>query len=78
MPSLLLHRMALSERVGGLEDYPMGEIVHFDFARRVKISREEYLRGADRCERAAMTQDRDTARVLRGLARQYRQQGGGA
>lgn len=55
----------------------MGEVLHIDFARRVKISAGEYLRGADRCERAALTQDRDTAATLRRLAAHYRQQGGG-
>lgn len=56
----------------------MGDVIFYCFGRRVEISRDEYLRGAERCERAAETQDRDTARVLRRLARQYRQQGMGA
>jgi len=55
----------------------MGDVIRVCFERRVRITRDEYLRGADRCERAAETQDRDTARTLRRLARHYRQQGGG-
>lgn len=56
----------------------MGDVIYMSFRRRVQISREEYMRGADRCELKALTQDRDTARVLRGLARHYRQLAEGA
>lgn len=53
----------------------MGDVIRVNF-RKVRISREEYLRGADRCERTAMTQDRKTAAALRRLARSYRHRAG--
>lgn len=61
----------------GLGDDEMGRVIYMSFGRRVQISRDEYLRGADRCERAALTQDTQTARTLRKLAAAYRERARG-
>jgi len=56
----------------------MGDVIYASFGRRVQISRDEWLRGADRCEAEASRQPRDIARTLRRCAANYRKQAEGA
>ena len=73
--------MALNEGGDGVEDGRMGDILHIDFARRVKISAREWLAGATRCEREADRQPEGIAATLRRCAASYRvraAEGGGA
>jgi hypothetical protein len=51
----------------------MGRVIHVCFqTRRVMTGMDEYERAADRCERLALSQDGQTAEVLRRLGRHYR------
>lgn len=51
----------------------MGDVLHFDFARRVKIGADEWSAGAARCERQSLVETGSTAATLRRLARHYRE-----
>ena len=50
----------------------MGDVIYASFGRRVTISRDEWLRGATRCEREALRQPEEIARTLRRCAANYR------
>lgn len=52
----------------------MSNVIHFDFARRVRIpGRDDYLASADRLATAARGQDRKTASSLLRLAAKQRE-----
>lgn len=54
----------------------MGDVIWVSFGRRVQITREEYFRGADRCQAAAdRARDPNTRRILQDAAGRYREQG---
>jgi hypothetical protein len=55
----------------------MGDVIFVSFGRRVKISRDEWLAGALRCEREAERQPDEIAATLRRCAEMYRQRGKG-
>jgi len=57
----------------------MGELISVDFrARRVLISRDEWLAGARRCSAEADRQPEEIAATLRRCAAKYRQKAKGA
>ena len=56
----------------------MGDLIRYDFRRRVRIGRDEWLAGAARCERASLDQPTEIAATLRRCAERYRQAAEGA
>lgn len=57
----------------------MGEVIYLrSFRERTVISREEWLAGAERCEREADRQAEEIASTLRRCAANYRERAEGA
>ena len=52
----------------------MGDVIRVCFERRVRITRDELLAGAARCETEAARQTDKIAATLRRCAKSYRQQ----
>lgn len=49
-------------------------MIYLSFRRRVVITKQEWLAGAERCEREALTQTEEIARTLRRCGAHYRRQ----
>lgn len=50
----------------------MGDVIYLSFGRRTVISRDEWLRGAARCESEAARQPEEIAATLRRCSANYR------